>query len=295
MRSSRQNPFPATDADRHAIWTMLVERDTTAFLAQDWSMVAGDFCEEGFTGVAGPANPDHWSIRYPSLARYREDWLRDAAEFARMELRDRDKEDFLFEAAVLRDIEIRGDRALAHKKFDGSAWTTEGREIALRWQSVYQLRKVEGSWKLTGFIGYLPNPMPDVRGAAPGGGIVRPAGASQHVTAGPYSPVLRVDGGRLVVISGQGPIDDEGAIVGSTIEEQTHYTMRNCVRQLSAGGASLADVFRVTVYLADMSQWQAFNGIYRSYFTAPYPARTAVQCVLWGGIQVEIEMWAIAR
>jgi 2-iminobutanoate/2-iminopropanoate deaminase len=71
--------------------------------------------------------------------------------------------------------------------------------------------------------------------------------------------------------------------------------MQNCIRQLSSGGASLAEVFRVTVYLADMNEWQTFNEIYKMYFREPYPARTAVQCVLWGGIRVEVEMWAVAR
>jgi reactive intermediate/imine deaminase len=274
---------------------MLVERDTLAFLAGDWSMVKEDFYEDGFVGIAGPSNPDHWRIRYDSLASYREDWLRSSKEYFEEELAEADKAEFLFEATVLRDIEIRGDHALAHKKFDGCASTTRNKQIVLRWQTVYHLRRMEGRWFIAGFTGYLPNPMPDASAVRDAGTISRPDGASQHVTAGPYSPVLCVESGRLVVISGQGPINDAGKIIGATIEEQTHFTMQNCVRQLAAGGVSLRDVFRVTVYLGDMKEWEAFNEVYRTYFTQPYPARTAVQCVLWGGIRVEIEMWAIAR
>lgn len=295
MNASRRNPFPPSDADRNAIWEMLVERDTLAFIAGDWSKVAGDFYEDGFFGIAGPSNPDHWRIRYDTLDAYREDWLRTSQEYSEDELAGADKTDFLFEATVLRDIEIRGDYALAHKKFDGSAITTKGKQIILRWQTVYHLRRREGRWLIVGFTGYLPNPMPDMQGGAGVGGFNRPEGASQHVTAGPYSPVLRVDSGKLVVISGQGPINGKGEIVGGTIEEQTHLTMQNCIRQLASGGASLADVFRATVYLAEMQEWPTFNQIYEMYFNEPYPARTAVQCVLWGGIRVEIEMWAVGR
>src|SRR5205823_2605883 len=46
------NPFDATnDADRHAIWDMLIARDSEAFIAQDWSMVQDDFDAENFEGV----------------------------------------------------------------------------------------------------------------------------------------------------------------------------------------------------------------------------------------------------
>ena len=83
-----------------------------------------------------------------------------AAEFKNQELLGISKLDFLFQACVLRDIEIQGTRAVAHKKFDGSAQTTEGVPIRLLWQTLYFLKKVAGAWKITGFVGYLPNSMP---------------------------------------------------------------------------------------------------------------------------------------
>ncbi|MCC6265445.1 MAG: RidA family protein [Bryobacterales bacterium] len=121
--------------------------------------------------------------------------------------------------------------------------------------------------------------------------IHRPS-SSQHKTAGPYSPVLIVNAGTLVAISGQGPLDAEGRIVGATIEEQTRLTLENCRRQLNAAGADFADVFKVTVYLKDMAEWDRFNTVYREHFREPFPARTAIQAVLWGGILVEVEMLA---
>jgi 2-iminobutanoate/2-iminopropanoate deaminase len=98
-----------------------------------------------------------------------------------------------------------------------------------------------------------------------------------------------------VVISGQGPITAAGMVSGETLEDQTRLTIQNCIRQLESAGVTLADVFRVNVYLSDLSKWTAFNEIYQTYFTPPYPVRTAIQAVLWGGIQVEIDMMAVSQ
>ncbi len=121
--------------------------------------------------------------------------------------------------------------------------------------------------------------------------IERPP-SSQHKTAGPYSPVLWVSAGAIVAISGQGPINEEGHVVGDSIEEQARLTLENCLRQLNAAGAGFEDVFKVTVYLKDMADWERFNAVYRECFREPFPTRTAIQAVLWGGILVEIEMLA---
>lgn len=121
----------------------------------------------------------------------------------------------------------------------------------------------------------------------------RPAGARQHVTAGPYSPVLEVDARRLVVISGQVAVGMDGAVVGTTIEEQTRATLRNCASQLASAGCSLGDVFKVNIYLADLGNWSRFNAVYEETMVEPLPVRTAVQAVLLPGFLVEIEMWAV--
>jgi 2-iminobutanoate/2-iminopropanoate deaminase len=120
-----------------------------------------------------------------------------------------------------------------------------------------------------------------------------PSGATQHVTAGPYSPVLEVDASRLVVLSGQVAVDLEGNVVGKTVEEQTEATLANCQRQLSSAGCALADVFKVNVYLSDLAHWTRFNAIYEKWMPAPRPVRTAVQAILLEGFHVEIEMWAV--
>ena len=64
-------------------------------------------------------------------------------------------------------IEIVGDRALAHKKFDGAATTVDGQEVVLRFQSMFHLARIDGRWKIAGFVGYLPNPMRLTRARVP--------------------------------------------------------------------------------------------------------------------------------
>lgn len=160
MNVAQRNPFNGSDADRTSIWEMLVARDTDAFLAGDWNLVAGDFIEEGFMGMSGSSNPDHWRIMFPDLPSYRDEWLRQAAAFRPVELRGESKSEFLFRSTVLRDIEITGDRAAAHKKFDGRAEKSDGSPVVLNWQSLYWLRRQDGRWRIAGFLGYLPNPMP---------------------------------------------------------------------------------------------------------------------------------------
>ena len=59
----------------------------------------------------------------------------------------------------LRDIDLAGDIAVAHKKFDGKLARADGGTDVLLWQTLYFCRKVAGRWKLTGFVGYMPFPM----------------------------------------------------------------------------------------------------------------------------------------
>lgn len=153
------NPF-LSDPDRGPIWTMLVERDIDAFVSADWSMVDGDFVKEGFLGIngGGSDNPDSWRIGFPTLEAYRDEWLRQAAESAKIDYAE-DQRTGIFRATTLQHIEINGDLAVAHKKFDGTIALKDGTKLVLNWQTVYFCRKVEDVWKLTGFVGYLPFPM----------------------------------------------------------------------------------------------------------------------------------------
>ena len=288
------NPFP-NDPDRHAIWEMLVQRDIMAFIAADWSQVADDFVEEHFMGIDGRrlSNPDGWRISFPSLEAYQDEWVKQAKEFQQVDWAE-DPEQALLEATTLRDIEINGNKALLHKKFDGTIRKKEGTIDTLNWQTLYRCVKVEGVWKIAGFTGYLPHPMGQGRAPERAAKAI-PSGASQHTTAGPYSPVLQILPGQLVVISGQASIDPEGTVIGDTIEEQTTYTLQNCQQQLATAGCTLADVFKVNVYLTDLDLWPRMNEVYKTWFPEPRPVRTAVGTDLLMTLLVEIEMWAVKK
>lgn len=153
------NPFP-DDPDRSAIWTMLVARDIAAYVAADWSMVEDDFVAQDFMGINGNRvdNPDGWTISFPTLDAYRDEWLRQAREGQQVAYAE-DPEAGIHRATSLTEIEINGERAVAHKKFDGQIKLADGGVDRLNWQTLYVCRKVHGQWKLTGFVGYLPYPM----------------------------------------------------------------------------------------------------------------------------------------
>ncbi|MCE2954566.1 MAG: RidA family protein [Gemmatimonas sp.] len=96
------------------------------------------------------------------------------------------------------------------------------------------------------------------------------------------------NGAQLLFVSGQTPRDPAtGQIMGTTVEEQTRVTLANLERILRTGGATLADVVSVTVYLADENDWGTFNEVYRTVFSPPFPTRAVVGAQL-RGILVEI-------
>lgn len=161
MRDPFQNPFAETDSARHSIWEMLVTRDIDAFLAADWSRVADDFVEDGFLGInaSRDANPDNWRLSFPSLAAYRDEWLRQAKDFQNQQFAE-DPRHAIFTTTTLEEIEVEGETALVRKKFDGGIRRADGGFDVMKWQTLYYCRLHQGSWKISGFTGYMPNPMP---------------------------------------------------------------------------------------------------------------------------------------
>ncbi|WP_100065905.1 RidA family protein [Miniphocaeibacter massiliensis] len=122
-----------------------------------------------------------------------------------------------------------------------------------------------------------------------------PNNSSQHITAGPYSPVIEIDSSKLVVISGQTSTQLNGDIKGANVLEQTKLTLENCKKQLETANCSFEDVFKVTAYLDNLEEWDNFNKIYESVMPKPLPVRTVVGCKLLPKILVEIEMWAVKK
>jgi hypothetical protein len=156
MTYTDEPPFPATDADRREIWQMLVGRDTDAYLNQDWSTVANDFITDGFYGIDArrKSNPDEWRIAFPTLAAYRDEWLRQAAVTAGKVDRKAARAAFLT-AVTLVEIEISADCAIAHKKFNGRLPNLDGSHEELHWQTLYICRRHGGRWKIASFVGYM--------------------------------------------------------------------------------------------------------------------------------------------
>src|SRR5215207_2695317 len=104
---------------------------------------------------------------------------------------------------------------------------------------------------------------------------------------GAYSQGLRV--GDFIFVSGQGPLDPAtGQIVGETIEEQIQRVLENIKAILEAGGATLADVVKVSAHLSDLQLFGRYNKVYDTYFPDPKPTRTTVGSQLMG-ILVEID------
>ncbi len=156
----KDNPFPAQDTARHAIWEMLVTRDIEAFITQDWNLVADDFSEDQFFGLNARYlnNPDSWRLDYPTLQSYRDEWLRQSRECALAEY-DEPLGEALFRVTHLRDIDINLHRAVVHKKFNGVVARADGTSDTFNWQTLYFCTAVDNDWKISGFVGYLPYSM----------------------------------------------------------------------------------------------------------------------------------------
>ena len=107
---------------------------------------------------------------------------------------------------------------------------------------------------------------------------------------GPYSQAIDSNAG-LVFVSGQLPINPAtGAFPEGGVKEQTRQSLTNAKAILEAAGLGLNNVVKTTVFLADMGDFAAMNEVYSQFFSAPFPARSAVAVKsLPKGALVEIE------
>jgi len=108
----------------------------------------------------------------------------------------------------------------------------------------------------------------------------------------PYSQAIIANG--FVFVSGQVAIDPKtGEPVHGSFEDELKLVLNNMKAILEAAGSSLDKVVKVTVFLADMSNFPKLNEIYRQFFPEPFPARTTIQAQPPGGFQVEVECIAM--
>ncbi len=91
---------------------------------------------------------------------------------------------------------------------------------------------------------------------------------------GPYSQGVRAGG--LFYTSGQLPLTPEGQMIRDDIAAAAQQALENVHAILAAGGATMKDVVKVTVYLTDMAHFAAVNEVYSRFFAEPYPARTCL-------------------
>ena len=109
----------------------------------------------------------------------------------------------------------------------------------------------------------------------------------------PYSHAIVAE--PFIFVSGQLPIDPgTGKLAGDDIENQTEQVLRNISAVLAAAGSNLDAIVKTTVFLSDLDDWAAMNGVYRRFVGAVLPARSAIECGrLAGGARVEIEAIAL--
>ena len=120
---------------------------------------------------------------------------------------------------------------------------------------------------------------------------IAPAGGAP--AKGPYSPAIRA--GNLLFVSGQIAVAADGsALATADLATQTRQCLANLRAVLEAGGATLQQVAKVTVYMADPDGWAVFNPIYAEFFGAHKPARAIVPTAAFpGGFKVEVDAIAV--
>lgn len=111
----------------------------------------------------------------------------------------------------------------------------------------------------------------------------------------PFPEAVRVD--RTLYLSGQvGLVPGKMALVPGGIGPEARQVMENIGLVLRANGLGFDDLVKCTAMLADMSEWAAFNEVYRGYFHDHFPARSAFGATgLALGARVELECTAVIR
>jgi len=106
---------------------------------------------------------------------------------------------------------------------------------------------------------------------------------------GPYSPAVKAGG--FVYVSGQVPVDTSNNQLSlGDVQHETRLVLHNTKSILAGAGATLAQVIKCTVYLADGADFAAMNEVYAEFFGEHKPARTTVVCKFaLAGIKVEID------
>ena len=109
----------------------------------------------------------------------------------------------------------------------------------------------------------------------------------------PFSKAVRA--GDFLFLSGVLAMDAQANIVAGDVQVQTKVVLERIAATLEDCGASMAQVVKATVWLADLADFAAFNAEYAKHFAAGLPARSCVQAVLYQSAKVEIEVQAFMQ
>jgi reactive intermediate/imine deaminase len=109
--------------------------------------------------------------------------------------------------------------------------------------------------------------------------------------AGPYSQAIVA--GNTIYVAGQGPFDPKTRMMPATFDEQVVQVFENIKAIVEGAGATMADVVKVNVYLADLGNFAKMNEVYKRYFVEDYPARATVGSQLLLGMGIEVECIAV--
>lgn len=124
--------------------------------------------------------------------------------------------------------------------------------------------------------------------------LIRAKGLSEPISH--YADAVRA--GNTIYVSGQGALDEHGALVGrGDVVAQTRKVLDNMKLALAAAGATLDDVVKVTVYLANVDDRPRVNEVRKEYFKDNKPASTLIEISRFAieGMLIEIEAVAVVR
>jgi len=111
---------------------------------------------------------------------------------------------------------------------------------------------------------------------------------------GPYSQAVKA--GKFIFCSGQIALTNQGELIEGDIKAQTRQVIKNLKAVLEAGGSSLAQVVRTTVYLSDIQNFAEFNQAYAEFFVNKPPARATIESPhLPKNVLVEIDAIAVGE
>lgn len=106
-----------------------------------------------------------------------------------------------------------------------------------------------------------------------------------------YSQAIAWD--QLVVTGGQVGSDPATGRLPEEFEDEVDQALRNLAAVLAAAGSGLDRVVKTTCFLTDISQFEAFDRVYRRHFVDPLPARSTIGIQLAGDLRFEVEAWAL--